>query len=373
MTLLRSVLYATSGMSNKPRRYGWILYCTILIGYLGLFPIPLGKELLLVLQWTRSIDEPFSPSGSQSPQSAKEKATGFLLGKTIGYLSQAGDLIYREPVLHSAVVTDRGFINYSAIPRNLVVKDPTGNFLSTLNIEGYPFVRKERLFVLATDGCGVAEVTFEGEVLWKRDFNQLITSMDAGSNTVAIGLWDGTLILLGSKGEELFHEKLTQDPYSVVYLTSLTKDDRMMGVVFGLKPQRGIVWEKTPAGYKRVRSFQLSSDFRRPMQGILDPHTQRFVIEDTEGIFIAGRAKEEDAKIILNERTDAIASSPIDKLLLFSTQQDENRRIVGITHKGKKVFLKSLSVQEPFWFHSEEGHFFLGFKRKIVKYRVMLG
>lgn len=325
------------------------------------------------MQWIRSIDVPVPLAGNQGSQSLKERATGFLLGKDLGYLSEEGDLMYRESVLYSAVLTDRGFINYSAIPRNLVVKDPVGNILSTLKIEGYPFARKDRLFVLAADGCGVSEVTIEGDVLWKRDFNQLITSMDAGTVTAAIGLWDGTLILVGLKGEVIFQENLAQDPYSVVYLISVTKDDRMMGVVFGIKPQRGVLWEKTPAGYKRLRNFQLSSDFRRPIQGILDPMTEKFVIEDAEGISIVGRAKEDDVKISLRERIAAIVSSPIDGLLLFCTQQDEVRKVVGITHKGKKVFLKALPVQEPFWFQSEGGAFFFGFKKRIVKYRMMLG
>ncbi len=358
-------------MNDKPHRYGLLIFFMILVGYIALFPIPLGKELLLVLQWIRSVDDPISTLG-QSSQSSKEKVTGFLLGKTIGYLSEAGDLIYRESVLYSALVTDRGFINYSAIPKTLVVKDPRGNFLSTLRIEGYPFARKNRLFVLLTDGCGLAEVNLEGEILWKKDFNQLITSMDAGATATAIGFWDGTLLLLGSKGEVVFQEKLSQDPYGVVYLTSLTKDDRMMGVVFGLNPQRGILWERTPGGYKRVRSFQLSSNFRRPIQGLFDPKTERFVIEDAEGISIVGKAKEEDVRVPLKDRIGTITSCSIDKLLLLCTQQSEGRKVMGITDKGKRVFLKSLVGEGPLWFQSEEGSFFLGFKKRIIKYRVML-
>ncbi|MCX7787036.1 MAG: hypothetical protein N2442_05005 [Spirochaetes bacterium] len=359
-------------MDDKQRRYGLFIYIIILIGYIGLFPIPLGKELLLVLQWIHPVDAPLSTMGQRSPTS-KERVTGFLLGKTIGYVSETGDLLYRESVLYSALVTDRGFINYSAIPKNLVVKDPLGNILSTLQLEGYPFARKDRFFVLAADGCGVTEVTLEGEILWKRDFNQLITSMDAGTDTAAIGLWDGTLLVIGAKGEVVFQEKLSPDPYSVLYLTSLTKDDRMMGVVCGLNPQRGILWEKTPVGYKRVRSFQLNSDFRRPIQGLLDSRTGKFVMEDAEGLSIVGRGKESDRKVLLRERIETIATSPIDKLLLFSTQQDEGRKVYGITDTGKRVFLKSLDVQGPFWFQSEEGKFFLGFKKKIIKYQVKLG
>ena len=360
-------------MNDKPRRHGFLLYSLILLGYIGLFPIPLGKELLLVLQWIRSIDDPVMTSETQDSQTSKDKVTGFLLGKTLGYLSQAGNLIYKESVLYGAVITERGFINYSAIPRNLVVKDPRGNILSTLKTEGYPFIRKDRLFVLAADGCGVAEATLEGEVLWKRDFNKLITSMDAGTHATAIGFWDGTLLLLGSKGEVILQEKLAQDPFNVVYLISLTQDDRMMGTVYGLKPQRGILWEKTSAGYKRVRSFQLKSDFRRPIQGILDPKTGKFMIEDADGISIVSSARDEDVKILLNERIGSIASSPIDGLMLFYTKQDEGRKIVGITHKGKKVFFRYFPVQDPFWFKSEEGAYFMGFKKRIIKYRVMLG
>jgi hypothetical protein len=254
-----------------------------------------------------------------------------------------------------------------------VVKDPRGNILATLNIEGYPFVRKDRLFVLAQDGCGVAEVTLGGEILWQRDFNQLITSMDAGSTLAAVGLWDGTLILVGPKGEVIFQEKLAPGPRSIIYLTALTKDDRMMGAVFGLQPQRGILWEKIQTGYRRVRSFQLNSDFRRPIQGILDPKTGKFVVEDAEGVVLIGRAKEEDVRIPLKGRMDAMVSSPIDGLLLFCTREDQYRKVIGITRRGKNVFLKSFPDPGPFWVHSEEGAFYLGFNKKIVKYRVILG
>ena len=360
-------------MNDKPHRYGFLLYSLILIGYIGLFPLPLGKELLMAVEWICSIDAPVSIAETQGTQLVKEKSIGFVLGKTLGYISDAGDLVYKESVLHAAVVTHRGFINYSAIPEVLVVKDPKGNILSTLKIEGYPFMRKNRLFVLSVDGCGMAEVTLEGEVRWKKDFNQLITSMDAGTTATAIGLWDGTLLLLGPTGELIFQEKLTQGPYSVIYLSVLTKDDRMVGAVFGLKPQRGILWEKTPTGYKRVRSFQLSSDFRRPIQGLLDAKTGRLIIEDSEGISLVSKGEKEDVKISLTERIRVIASSPIDGLFLFCTQQDQGYNIRGITHKGKRVFIKSLPTREPFWFQSEEGAYFVGFSKRIVKYRVVLG
>jgi hypothetical protein len=360
-------------MNDKPHRYGFLLYSLILIGYIGLFPLPLGKELLLDLQWICSIDAPISITENQGTQLAKEKSIGFVLGKTLGYISDAGDLVYKESVLHAAVVTDRGFINYSAIPEVLVVKDSRGNILSTLKTEGYPFMRKDRLFIVSADGCGVAEVTLEGEVRWKKDFNQLITSMDAGTTVTAVGLWDGTLLLLGPTGEVITQEKLTQGPYSVIYLSALTKDDRMLGVVFGLKPQRGILWEKTPTGYKRVRSFQLSSDFRRPMQGILDANTGMFIIEDSEGISLIGRGEKETVRIALKERIGAIAASPIDGLFLFYTQQDEGYKIRGITYEGRKVFIKSLPTREPFWFQGVEGAYFVGFNKRILKYRVVLG
>ena len=360
-------------MNDKPHRYRFLLYSIILIGYIVLFPLPLGKELLLPLQWICSIAGSVSTPENQGRQIAKEKTTGFVLGKSLGYISDAGALVYKEPALHGAVVTNGGFINYSAIPEVLVVKDPRGSILSTLKAQGYPFMRKNRLFILSQDGCGLAEVTLEGEVLWEKDFNQLITSMDAGTTVTAIGLWDGTLLLLGLTGEVILQEKLAQGPYSVIYLTALSKDDRMVSAVFGLKPQRGLLWEKTPTGYKRVRSFQLNSDFRRPIQGFLDSKTGIFILEDSAGIALIGLGEKEYVTIPLKERIGAIGSSPIDGLFLFYTQRDEGYKIRGITHKGRKVFIMSLPTREPFWFQSEEGAYFVGFNNKIVKYRVVLG
>jgi hypothetical protein len=343
--------------------------------YITIFPRSLGKELLIIPRWVVSVTASAHPSSSLPfyGEQGKEKNMGFLLGDTVGYVTREGVLLYKEKVLHNAAVSDQGFINYSALPKNLLLKDPWGRFCTNVQVDGYPFIRRNRLFVLSQDGCRITEVSFQGEIKWERNFNQLITTVDAGTSDAVVGLLDVCFFVLKDTGDLLYQEQEREGISHSVYCVSISANDRFIGIVLGIHPQRGILLERTVTGYRRLSSFELSSDYRRAIEGLVVYPPGIFFFEDPEGIRLIDANLSQPVPVSLEGKLNRISGPIADGIVTAWTHTKGRHVISGVNFYGKKVFFKSFSVEGPFCFKVWDSSFLIGILDQILYFEVKAG
>lgn len=348
-----------------------VISFTVLLLYLLFFPQPLGKEIFLSVKWVHQLDS--SPLQPESTKPLDSDFTSFLLGDTLGYLDEQGRLLYKEKVLHGAVVLDKGFINYSSLPQNIIIKDPRGKIIASTKAKGYPFSRRDKLFLLSFDGCSLAEITAKGALVWEKDFNELITAVDATSTQTIIGLWDGRVFLIGEKGKVEFSEQVANLPYNIIYAVILSEENRWFGAVYGLNPQRIGIWERTPSGFKQIRSFQMETQLRRPVKGWFESFQHALLIETEKGVQIVGRKDKQDYFIPFSASLHTLFSSPIEGILAISVYKSDSRQIWGVSSTGSKVFLKSFPMDKNFYIKRKNQYIVIGIGTYIIQVSMELG
>jgi hypothetical protein len=125
-------------MAGGKRRYLLSTAFVVVLLYIVFFPRDLGKELLTVPVWSVSLG---SAKIVTEPGPVKA-AIGFRLGKYFGSVRPDGTLLYRDTVDYDVALGESFFLNYSAVPRNLVAQDQRGNFLGNIGGNGYPLPEK---------------------------------------------------------------------------------------------------------------------------------------------------------------------------------------------------------------------------------------
>lgn len=362
-------------MTDKPHKRKWIGILLFLVVYITIFPRSLGKELLIIPRWVVSVTDSAHPSSSPPfyGEQGKERNIGFLLGDTVGYVTREGVLLYKEKVLHNAAISDRGFINYSAVPKNLLLKDPWGRFCANVQVDGYPFVRRSRLFVLSQDGCRITEVSSQGEVKWEKDFNQLITTVDAGTSHTVVGLLDGSFFVLKDTGDVLYQEREREGILHAVYCVSISANDRFIGIVLGLHPQRGILLERTVTGYRQLSAFELSSDYRRSIEGLVVYPPGIFFLEDPEGIRLIDTNLSQPVRVSLEGKLQSISGPIAEGIVTAWTRTNGGHVFYGVNFYGKKVFFKSFPVEGPFCYKVWDSSFLIGILDQILYFEVKAG
>jgi len=235
-----------------------VLFIIILLAYFFLFPGTISKETLFVPLWETDVSERTNltllPGKGVYP---------YKMGNLFGYLDENGQPVLTGRSSYDVTLSSSSYINYSNVQESLILRSTGGEILANLQTRAYPVFIKERLFLLGQDRTEVSEISREGELLWKRSFSSLISSMDSNPQHTLLGLLNGRFVLLDREGRELFSYEPGGSRLSAIYSCALSPDSTYLAAVSGIDPQRLVVLERRNEVYRAVVVFNLEQSRRR--------------------------------------------------------------------------------------------------------------
>lgn len=226
--------------------------------YILVFSSPLKKQPAFAPQWIQNLTNPSKVAGLTS-----NETVGFRIGDVFGYVTPEGAMKYLDTAQFNVAMSEGRFINYSSVSKNLVEKDSSGRITLTVASRGYPILMAGRFFVIDTDRMAISELDSQGAVLWNREFGSLVTSMEANSSSVVVGLLNGSLVVLNKRGDKTFSYTPGGSRIPVVYGCAISADGQYIAVVSGLDPQKFILLQRDASGYRPRRVVDLNRELRQ--------------------------------------------------------------------------------------------------------------
>ncbi len=251
---------------------------SVIVAYFLLFPYPMGRETVPAQGWALE-------TGGQPADAAELREEGtaapFRLGNEFGYVSGDGRLLYRANPLFQVALTDAGFINFARMGSTWFFQNTRGERVFSFSGSGYPLLGPgaRRIFTVSADLTGMREYDANGEPLWSRDFPSLITCLSVRPDHLLVGLLDGSLELVGGKGEKLADCAPGGSRIPVILGCAVSEDGRRFAAVSGVDGQLLVVWEKKGPDYREAARIPLDSDFRREARMEFSPDGSYLIVE----------------------------------------------------------------------------------------------
>ncbi len=247
-------------MKKKKKRGKIVLAaagCTIL--FILFFPKFVEGPMRFSLEWERPVSGPVVPAAVEN----SESIIPFSTETYFGYITSGGEIISREPIFYNVAKNRDYYINHSEITENLVVKNPEGQIITGIHTSGYPFIRRNRLFVIDKDRCGISEWDETGTLKWSRRFSSMITSFDCGVSKSLIGFINGEIVFLHDNGKTFYKDIPTGSRVRIVYGVAIDPGEEQFAVILGIDPQRLVVFTKSEEVFRPLFSRNVESEYRR--------------------------------------------------------------------------------------------------------------
>jgi hypothetical protein len=290
---------AFPGRKKRPLR-SVLTALLFIVVYFLLFPYPLGRELVAVPRWAVAIPSADGPAagGSAADSSAgggpvaDSSAAGrsaasapalasFQLGSRFGYVRADGLVPFTGTVRYRVALSSRGFVNFTRLGTDWIVRDPSGRHLSSFSGSGYPLLSPDggRIFTIKSDLSGLEEKDRAGEPLWDRDFPTLMTCLSVQGDLLLVGLLDGTLHLLNRQGSAVFEYAPGGSRIPVVVGCAVSPDGSRIAAVSGIDPQYLTVLSRQAGGYSPAEKLALPQSFRRELRIGFSPDSRLLFVE----------------------------------------------------------------------------------------------
>lgn len=234
------------------------MFFILLCSYLFLFPRPMSKEFIYQPVWSRDLH-------IASIQPIEGPVIDFRLGNFFGYVHEEGEISVLDRVTYDVVMDEERYINYSSVSDHHVFLDTTGQILMSVETRGYPILSSGRYFTLRGDMVSLSERDDEGELLWSRDFQSIITGLAVNKEFIALGFLDGDFLVLNSRGEIISDFQPAGSRIRVVYGVALSDDSRNAAIISGIGPQKLSILEQRNGTFIPIFNLELEDEFRRPV------------------------------------------------------------------------------------------------------------
>jgi hypothetical protein len=279
---------AASVRKKRPAALFFAALAIILLYFLA-FPYPLGRELVARPAWAVQIPEASVPA---QPAASGASAAPFRQGDRFGYVRGDGRIVYADAVLFSVALSAKGFVNFTRLGTDWIMRGLDGKRLLSFSGDGYPLLSPDggRLFIVKSDLSGLIELDANGDALWSRDFPSMITSVSLRGGALLVGLLNGSLMLLNAEGFPVMEQVPGQGRIPVILGCAVSADGALAACISGIDPQCLTVLRRQGDAHAVVSSLVLSSDFRREARMDFSPDA-RFLVYETErgaGLFDTG-------------------------------------------------------------------------------------
>ncbi len=275
---------AFPGRKKRPVRSVLTALLSIVVYFL-LFPYPLGRERVAVPRWAVAIPSADGPVADSSA-AGRSAASGptlasFQLGSRFGYVQADGFVPFTGTVRYRVALSSRGFVNFTRLGTDWIVRDPSGRHLSSFSGSGYPLLSPDggRIFTVKSDLSGLEERDGAGEPLWNRDFPTLMTCLSVQGDLLLVGLLDGTVHLLNRQGSPVFEYAPGGSRIPVVVGCAVSPDGSRIAAVSGIDPQFLTVLSRQAGGYSPVEKMALPQSFRRELRVGFSPDSRLLFVE----------------------------------------------------------------------------------------------
>ena len=273
-------------MAKEKKIYYIILAVFAFIAYTLLAAQPVPRETILINNWLVPLDsdrntETGSSGGTPIP---------FRLGKRFGYVDNNGKLFLNKEQEYTVSLSQDFWAEFEGAPREIVIHDSQS--ASEIILEtplSYPFFLDGRILLVSKDQTSLEEISKEGKVLWRYDFEAPLTCIDAAAGLILTGTLDGMIDLLDGEGNPLFPSFAPgASRIPVILGCSISSDGSKLAIISGIDKQRFLFLEWYGKNDYRVthHEFLEGEGFRREVQMAFIGNDTRVVFEQEAGLGI---------------------------------------------------------------------------------------
>ncbi|MBN1648600.1 MAG: hypothetical protein JW874_11265 [Spirochaetales bacterium] len=295
----------------------------LVILYLVLFHIPVQSEFVPVLLFSTSVPEQKTAAPGMSPM------LDFSGMNNGGYIDENGSVIFSfsgdSPVQIAAgyclVMKNKG--HYSLLNIN-------GGNIADFHFNGTADFRDEALFVRSYDFRGLSIYTKGGKLIWERQFGNPVTAYMASNGITAVGLSDGSLILLNSGGEIIYKRKFDYADLSCIYALALSKKADKVAVIYGNYPQfLHVISSKEGQGseYRDLLVEALESDFRENVFLFFSDDEKTIAFKTNNGLGYYSFRKQQKGEIPVRGEVLSAVLSGNGNFVYFVTTGEGHQRM----------------------------------------------
>lgn len=342
---------------NKSPLWKRLLVITILmLLYTALFPRIMGKDLLLSpLTASTWSEKPLTPLPSG----------GFYLtmGDKLGAADPKGELVFGQKAPERLSVSSSHFSWYE--PGAGIYARDRAKAWTPIPQGRYSFWIKERLYLVDENRMALSEADSTGRILWSKEFTSLITAVDAGLNSTAVGTSDGTVWIYNKNGEEKLNYSPGGSRQPIIFNLSFGPQENSLAIVAGLSPKRFVLLAKTRDEYRPV--FHKAMEDEQPEAtavGYLGEWNQAYYADKENLHLIALNSYNEQIVPIHGTLKDLTYDSQ-EKILNLLTLKDNVSWLELMSEDGAVVSSVRLPAQENFY-RNDQGRFYLGFGERLI-------
>ncbi|GAB1481680.1 hypothetical protein MASR2M78_04950 [Treponema sp.] len=339
---------------GKKRAINWILIGVLaFIVYIFAASAPIGSETVIVPAWLRLL------STSKVKEGSLEPLIPFSLGQEFGYFDAAGDFSVLRSSTQRFTISDFAWSEYAAIPEFIEAKTNRGELLLRSTERGYPFLADSRVFILSSEQNSIISLDSNGKSLWRRDFPSTITCADAAAGLLLVGLLDGSIELIDTRGNAVFTFEPGGSRLPVIVAARLSSDAQHIALVSGIDPQRFLLLDRSGSSYKVAYHEFLEKGFRRPVLAAFLDGDDTLVFETDGGLGVLRRGDKKSYFVPLLGEIRCIENEAKDGRLFLILARDGKRELVGL-RLPNQVFMRAPYTSDEDFLERRENRLYLG-------------
>ena len=267
----------------RKKRPARVLFAALLfiVFYFAFFPYPLGREPVARPRWAAAVPAAADPRAAPSGR----PSWPFQLGNRFGYVQADGIVAFAGTALYRVALSTTAFVNYTRMGTDWILQDSSGQRVASLSGSGYPLLGPDgnRVFNVKSDLTGIIELDRTGGALWERDFPALMTTLSVQGDALAVGLLNGTLLLINRQGSPIIQYSPGGSRIPVMLGSAAAPDGSLVAAVSGIGPEYLTVLRRQSSGYSPMAVVGLASDFHRELRMGFSPDSRWLYLEGQDG------------------------------------------------------------------------------------------
>lgn len=218
-----------------------IVFCIL---YIILSLRPLSKELHLSTKWTVS-----SARATVKNQNEIEKTSliPFKTSQNLGYFTENGEIYSSLSFPYKAVITKDYYAFYGTHDKEIKVYSSSGNQISSIKIQGFPYFTQNDLYVMLPGGQSFVCLDEKFNEKYRFENYSPITSFSSSKSGTIAGFADGNIICFDKNGKIFQQYKPGGSEYNIILGAALSDSGTYSACVSGQNRQRFVLAKKDNA------------------------------------------------------------------------------------------------------------------------------